>query len=145
MARNWKASGVVPCSEHRVLPVASEVLPMGNSTLTSIAGERTTAAYTVYACASSHRETTKKKACQIWWVFLNVPGIINMCLCARVCARPCIDCELKGGKSHQHCSTVYWGDAPMRVKLLQTKLYRQNKKIFRRAVQTWSFGNIFPF
>lgn len=60
MARNWKASGVVPCSEHRVLPVASEVLPMGNSTLTSIAGERTTAAYTVHACASSHRETKKK-------------------------------------------------------------------------------------
>lgn len=36
--------------------MASEVLPMGNSTLTSIAVERTTAAYDVCSCASAHRE-----------------------------------------------------------------------------------------
>lgn len=40
----------------QVLPMASDVLPMGNSTLTSIAVERTTAAYVVYSCASAHRE-----------------------------------------------------------------------------------------
>lgn len=39
----------------QVLPMASEVLPMGNTTLTSIAVQRTTAAYVVYSFASPHR------------------------------------------------------------------------------------------
>lgn len=39
----------------QVLPMASEVLPMGNTTLTSIAVERATAAYVVYSFASAHR------------------------------------------------------------------------------------------
>lgn len=36
----------------RVLPMASEVLPTGNTALMSIVAERTTAAYVVYSCAS---------------------------------------------------------------------------------------------
>lgn len=84
MARNWEASGVVPCSEHRVLPVASEVLPMGNSTLTSIAGERTTAAYTVYSCASSRGETNKQKNLVRFDGFFSMP-LEFMRLCVRVC------------------------------------------------------------
>lgn len=55
----------------QVLPMASEVLPMGNSTLTSIAVEGTTAAYVVCSCASAHRE----KGCQIGCVFLKNAGI----------------------------------------------------------------------
>lgn len=39
----------------QVLPMASEVLPMGNTTLTSIAVERATAAYVVYSFASAIR------------------------------------------------------------------------------------------
>lgn len=38
------------------LPMASEVLPMGNLTLTSVAMERTAIADIVCSCASTHRE-----------------------------------------------------------------------------------------
>lgn len=40
----------------QVLPMASEVLPVGNTALMSIVVEGTTAAYTVCSCARARRE-----------------------------------------------------------------------------------------
>lgn len=54
MERLWSSA----TSRAQVLPMASEGLPMGNTTLTSIVVERTTAVVAVvYFCAGAHRET----------------------------------------------------------------------------------------
>lgn len=73
----------------------------------------------------------------------------NLCVCVHVCT-PLYWLRVEGGKSHQHCNTVYCEDAPRQVKLLQTKLYRQNKKncegpCGRDHLEIWWYETIMCF
>ena len=75
-SEGWSSSGAGPRTEVQVQPVASEVLPMGNTALTSIAVERAAAARALCSGASGHREKLLLRYDVCLWKFLEYTGYI---------------------------------------------------------------------